>query len=439
MVCYFCLTIFAFRGGHTKISIMNVLLKSAKIVAPEQPEFHLKKRDILIREGKITSIASKIEDATVENISYKNLHVSLGWFDSSVCFGEPGYEERETIDHGLDVAAKSGFTDIVLNPNTKPSPNANSTIVFLKNRANHKLTGLHPLGNFTIDAKGVDLAELYDMKSAGAVAFYDYKRAIANPNLLKIGLLYAQNFDGLIYSFPMDVKIKGKGIVNEGKVSTTLGLKGIPALAEELQVSRDLFLLEYTGGKLHIPTISTAGSVKLIAAAKKKGLNVSCSVAVHNLILTDESLTEFETSYKVMPPLRTKKDVLALLKGLENGTIDLVTTDHTPIDIEQKKVEFDNAEYGSIGLESGFGLINQVMGMETAISLLTKGRSIYGIEEPEWKEGSNANLTLFNPEGEHVFNAEKIWSTSKNTAFLNTKIKGIVYGTINNNKYMKSL
>jgi len=412
---------------------MNILLKSAKIVCPENRELHLKKRDILIKKGIIEKIGASVEaPANVKTVEKANLHVSLGWFDSSVCFGEPGYEERETIGNGLLTAGKSGFTDVVLNPNTYPVPDTSSDVVFLKERGLGKATKLHPMGTLTKNADGIDLAELYDMKNAGAVAFYDFKRQISNPNLLKIALLYAQNFDGLIYSFPQDGNIKGKGVAHEGEVSTKLGLKGIPALAEELQIARDLFILEYAGGKLHIPTISTAGSVKLIAEAKKKGLDVSCSVAIHNLFFSDETLVGFDTNFKVSPPLRTKSDSKALIKGLKNGTIDFVTSDHVPMDVEHKRVEFDNAKNGSLGLESAFGALNTLFDLDETVKLLTNGRSRYQIESPKLEEGAKACLTLFNPEGEYVFEAKDIRSTSKNSMFVGASLKGKVYGIIHN-------
>ncbi len=414
---------------------MNILLKSAKIVCPENKALHLKKRDILIKKGIIEKIAATIETpSNTKVIDLKNLHVSLGWFDSGVSFGEPGHEERETIANGLRVASKSGFTDIVLYPNTYPVPDTSSDVVFLKERSLGKPTSLYPLGTLTKNAEGVDLAELFDMKNAGAVGYYDFKHQIENPNLLKLALLYAQNFDGLVFSYPQDIYIKGKGIVHEGEVSTRLGLKGIPALAEELQIARDLFILEYTGGKLHIPTISTAESVKLIANAKKKGLDVSCSVAVHNLVFTDESLEDFDTNFKVSPPLRTKQDVKALLKGLKEGTIDFVTSDHIPIDVEGKRVEFDNAIDGSLGLETVFGSLNNILGVEETVSFLTKGRERFGLETPILKEGEKACLTLFNPDGESTFSIEEIVSTSKNSMFLGAQLKGQVYGVINNDK-----
>ncbi|MDX1314919.1 MAG: dihydroorotase, partial [Eudoraea sp.] len=326
---------------------MIIHIKSAVIIDPTNKNLHLKKRDILIRDGIIEKIGTRVEaPSRAKKISFSNLHVSLGWFDSGVSFGEPGFEERETIDHGLKVAAKSGFTEIVLNPNTFPLPDSSGDIVFLKNAGKNAVCKLYPLGTLTVKSEGRELAELFDMKSAGAIGFYDYKSAITNSNLLKIALQYAQNFGSIVYSFPLDDKIAGKGVVNEGAVSTRLGLKGIPAVAEELQVARDLGILEYTGGSLHIPTISTARSVSLIEAAKKKGLDVSCSVALHNLKFDDETLEGFDSNYKVLPPLRNQQDIKALIRGLKSGVIDMVTTDHTPMDIEEKRIEFDHAEYG---------------------------------------------------------------------------------------------
>ncbi|SHJ67289.1 dihydroorotase [Pseudozobellia thermophila] len=412
---------------------MNILLKSAKIIDETQKDLHLKTRDILIKNGNIAKIAPNLSaEPETETVELDNLHVSLGWFDSSVSFGEPGFEERETIANGLSTAAKSGFTDIVLNPNAHPVPDSSSDIVFLKNAARGQVTNLYPLGSLTIKSEGVDLAELFDMKNSGAVGFYDYKSPLQNSNLLKIALQYSQNFDGLICSFPLDAKIAGKGIVNEGEVSTRLGLKGIPALSEELQLVRDLFILEYAGGKLHVPTISTATSVKLIAEAKKKGLNVTCSVAIHNLFYTDETLEDFDSSYKVMPPLRGANDVKALIQGVKEGTIDFVTSDHTPLNIEEKRVEFDNAAYGSLGLESAFGVLNQIFDTETAVDLLIKGRERFGIATPTIAEGAPACLALFNPDVEYTFGADDILSTSKNSMFLGSKLKGRAYGSISN-------
>ncbi len=413
---------------------MNLIIRAAKIIDPKNVH-HGKVVDLHIENGTIKKIASKLQNPDkYEEFKLDNLHVSQGWFDSSVSLGEPGFEDRETIANGLNVAAKSGFTGIALQPNAFPIIDNQSQINFVKMKAANAATQLYPIGALTKDSEGKDLAELFDMKNAGAVAFGDYNRNIENANLLKIALQYAQDFDGLVIAYAQDEKIKGSGVANEGIVSTRLGLKGIPALAEELQIARNLFLLEYTGGKLHIPTLSTAKSVQLVKEAKAKGLSVSCSVAVHHLVFTDEKLDEFDTRYKVTPPLRNESDRKALLKGLKDGTIDMITSDHNPIDIEHKKMEFDLAKNGTIGMESAFGALLTVLPLETVIEKLTFGRAIFGAETEGISEGAKANLTFFNPENNWEFSKESILSKSKNSAFLGMKMKGSVYGIYNQGK-----
>lgn len=413
---------------------MNVLIKSATVIDTSS-KFHNQIVDVLIEKGKISQIAKSIKNTSnYKEIELENLHISQGWFDSSVCFGEPGFEDRETIENGLKTAAKSGFTSIALQANTNPIIDTSSDVAFLLSKAQSQPVNLLPIGALTKNSESVDLAELFDMKNAGAVAFSDYKKPITNPNLLKIALQYASNFEGLVCSFPLEQKISGKGMVNEHVSSTLLGLKGSPNLAESLQVARDLFILEYAGGKLHIPTISTKESVKLIREAKQKKLDVTCSVAIHNLFLTDDVLNEFDTRYKVNPPLRTQDDVDALIEGVKDGTIDMVTSDHNPQTIEEKKVEFDHANYGTIGLESAFGALNQIFSTKKSIQLLTKGKERFGAKTSSIEEGEIANITLFNPNGKYEFSKSDILSKSKNSAFLGQELKGKVYGIYANKK-----
>ncbi|MFT6748783.1 MAG: dihydroorotase [Flavobacterium sp.] len=414
---------------------MTTLIKSATIV-DSSSQYHHHQKDILIANGIITEISDAIPNKEeYQLIEFENLHVSCGWFDTSVSFGEPGYEERENIKNGLLVAAKSGFTAVAVNANTNPVIDNKSGVEFLINKANGAATKLYPIAALTQESKGENMAELFDMQQSGAIAFGDYKKPITNDNLMKISLLYAQNFNGLVLSFPKNNAIAGEGIANEGVNSTKLGLKGNPGLAEHIQIARDLFLLEYTGGKLHIPTISTSKSVGLIKEAKNKGLQVTCSVAVHHLVLTDDELQGFDSRFKTNPPLRTAADIKALLKGVKTGIIDVITSDHNPIDIEHKKVEFSQAKDGTIGLESAFGAINSVLNLDDFIAAITsKPRAIFELESLTIATGNLANLTLFNPEKKYTFKEEHILSISKNAAIINKKLKGQVFGILANNQ-----
>ena len=411
---------------------MNLIIRTATIIDQKSP-FHNQTVDVRISNGIIEKIGTKLPNTDgIEEIQFENLHLSQGWFDTSVSLGEPGFEDRETIKNGLNVAAKSGFSGIALQPNSFPVIDNQSQVHFVKQKAVNSATDLYPIGALTKGGDGKDLAELFDMKNAGAIAFGDYTKSIANANLLKIGLQYAQDFDGLVIAFCEDENIKGNGVANEGIVSTRLGLKGIPNLAEEIIVARNLFLLEYTGGKLHIPTISTTKSVALIKMAKAKGLQVTCSVAVHHLVLTEEKLEGFDTRFKVSPSLRTEEDRKSLLDGIIDNTIDCITSDHNPIDIEHKKMEFDLAKNGTIGFESAFGALQTVLPLEKVIEKLVSGKAVFGLENQIIQEGNKANLTFFSANHEWTFGKENILSKSKNSAFLGYKMKGKAIGIYNN-------
>jgi dihydroorotase len=414
---------------------MSTLLKSATIIDSSSP-FNNQKKDILISNGVIEKIENSIPShSNYTIVELENLHVSCGWFDSSVSFGEPGFEERETITNGLTTAAKSGFTAVGVNSNTNPFIDNKSAVEFLINKSQNFATNLHPIASLTQKSEGKEMAELYDMYQSGAIAFGDYNTSMTNDNLMKVALLYAQNFDGLVLSFPKNNSIAGEGLVNEGENSTKLGLKGIPALAEHLQIARDLFLLEYTGGKLHIPTISTAESAALIRKAKQKGLQITCSVSAHHLTLTDDELHGFDSNVKVTPPLRTQNDCDALIEAINDGTIDMITSDHNPIDIENKKVEFSNADNGTIGLESLFGAVNTVLDLEKVIDCLTQQpKAIFNIENHSITVGSKAEISLFNPSSKYTFEKKHIHSTSKNSAFLGKVLQGKAYGVFSNNQ-----
>ena len=413
---------------------MNLIIRKATIIDP-QSEFHNQTVDVKITSGIFEKIGESLpKSESHKELEQSGLHISQGWIDTSVSFGEPGFEDRETIANGLEVAAKSGFTSIALQPNSYPIIDNQSQIHFVKQKAQGFATELFPIGALTKASEGKDLAELFDMKNAGAVAFGDYNKSLSNANLMKIGLQYVQDFNGLVIAYCQDENIKGNGVANEGVVLIRLGLKGIPNIAEELIVARNLFLLEYTGGKIHIPTISTAKSVALIREAKKKGLNVTCSVSVHHLVLTDEKLEGFDSRYKVSPPLRTEDDRKALIDGIQDNTIDCITSDHNPIDIENKKVEFDLAKNGTIGLESAFGALMTVLPLDKIVKKLTFGKSILSIESQNIAEKNKVCISLFTTGNKWTFEKEHILSKSKNTAFLKQPMKGKAVGIYNQGK-----
>ncbi len=412
---------------------MKILLKNATVLESNSP-FHSKTVDIFIEDGKIKDISDVINISSELIISKNNLHVSSGWFDSSVCFGEPGFEDRETIKNGLKTASHSGFTDICLQPETLPKIDNSSVLSFLKGHDEEYPCKIHPIACFSIDGKGEKMTEYFDLHKGGAIAFGDFLTPIKNPNLLKSSLLYVQSFDGLIISTPRDPYINLNGLVNDGVKSTELGLSPIPSIAETIQIQRDISILEYTGGKLHIPFISSLESVEIIRKAKKDGLNISSSVAIANLIFNEEVLDGFNTNYKLFPPIRCKEDQEILKEGVLDGTIDLVTSHHQPINPELKEVDFNSAEYGTISLEAMFGLLNTIFSIEKVTDILTKGRSIFNLEKPKIEIGADACITFFDPSKRNKFTLDKVLSKSKNCAFIDLEVIGKVYGCINKNK-----
>ena len=409
---------------------MNLILKNA-IIVDSKSKYHFQNKDILIQSGIIKKIDDNIKVKDEKIISFKNLHISNGWFDSSVSFGEPGFEERETLENGLKTSSKSGFTDIILNPNTNPVIDSHSSVSHIYKKTNDSATKVHVLGALTKESLGNDMAELYDMHLAGAIAFGDYKKSLNDSNLMRISLDYVQNFNGLILSYPSDFNLSKEGLMHEGSVSLNLGIKGIPEIAETSILSRDLEILEYTNGRIHFPFISCEKSLNIIRKAKKNGLKVTCGVSIAHLIFTDDSLFSYNPNFKLHPPLRSKKDREALRKGLLDGSIDLVSSMHEPVNIEHKKVEFSKAIDGSISLESFFGLLNNIFTLEKTISFLTKGKNLFNIKQSMIEIGEKANITMFCPDTIYEFNDKHILSKSKNCAFIKSSLKGRVFGIIN--------
>ena len=327
-------------------------------------------------------------------------------------------------------------------PNTTPSLDNKGMIKFIQNATAGNIVDVLPAGNLTMKQEGNDIVEMHDMAKAGCLAFTDDKQSIKRNEVLKIALLYAKDCNALIMNYPNENSISNNGYMHEGAVSTKLGLKGIPSLAEEMMVDRDISICEYTNSRFHLSSLSTKGSAEKIKKAKAKGLNITADVALHNLFLTDEDINNFDTRYKVLPPLRTKKDNKALIKALKEGDIDAITTDHNPQDNEHKKVEFDNAENGIIGLESAFGLLGKHILPQLGLSQLIEKiainpRKILGINEATLREGNIANITLFNPDLEWEFTKKDVKSKSHNTPFLGKKLKGKALAIFNNGKFKK--
>ena len=328
---------------------MSILIKSA-IIVDSKSNFNFKKKDILIKNGVIVDIADSINNKSENKIQYENLHVSRGWMDTSVSFGEPGYEERENISNGLLTAASSGFTSILLNPDCYPLVDNHSSVEFLRKKSLNTTTNIYPIANLTNNSNGSDLASLYDMKLAGAVGFGDYKKSIVDSSILKIALEYTKTFGGRVISFCQDEFLSKKGVINESIVSTKLGLKGIPNISESISLYRDIEILNYSGGKIHIPYITTSKGVDLIREAKKNNLDITASVSLAHITFSEKDIPEFDTNYKLIPPLRSDSDLNSLKEGLIDGTIDYLTSMHEPFDVDNKKIVFDNASSGSIGL-----------------------------------------------------------------------------------------
>lgn len=420
---------------HEFDSNMSILIKSAKIIDADN-SLDGKVFDIYIDKGIISNINKNIDKPAKTIISRENLHVSIGWLDSSVCFGEPGLEEREDLENGIKSAGLSGFTDIVLNSETLPILDSKADISYIKSKTQNSVVSVHPLGALSKKSDSEELADLKEMYDVGCIGFNDFKKAIKNPNLLKTALQYVQHFDGLILSFPIEDSISKNAQVHEGEVSTKYGIKGFPPISEEIAVYRDLKILEYTDGKLLIPTISTTGSVKLINEAKSKGLKVWCSVSINNLFFNDDKLKDFDTRFKVMPPIRDEKTRKELIKYVNDGSIDLVTCDHCPIDIDNKKTDFENSFFGSTGLESSFGALNSLFDLNKTIKILTSGYDTFSINKPSLSVGSEAKLTLFNPDIKYTFSKSNILSKSKNSSFIDSKLKGKAYGIVSNSKIL---
>ncbi|HEU4716399.1 MAG TPA: dihydroorotase, partial [Bacteroidia bacterium] len=324
---------------------MNILIKNATINDPNSPH-NGKTADVLIENGVIASIRKKTDAGKIKTIEGNNLHLSPGWMDLHAHLRDPGYEFKETIVTAAAAAAAGGFTAVLAMPDTLPVTHSKAEVEYILKRSQDLPVDIFPAGALSHGLEGKELAELYDMHLAGAKAFTDGDSPVKHAGLLLRALLYAHNFNCRIHVRCDDQSLSHGGQMNEGVMSTSLGLKGIPAVAEEVMVARNIYLAEYAGTPIHFMAVSTPGSVKLIREAKKKGLPVTAAVHAYNLAWNDSLLEDFDTNYKVSPPLRTEAERKALVAAVNDGTIDCITSGHAPEDAESKVVEFDLAAFG---------------------------------------------------------------------------------------------
>ena len=413
---------------------MNLLITGITIADPNSP-FNTKKCDVRVEQGKIAAIGTGLSGDKADNvIDGAGLILSPGFFDLNCSIGDPGFETREDIRTATDAAQAGGFTGLAVLPNTRPVVHSKGEVEYILNRAKGGLVDVHPVGAVSRDMEGKELAELYDMRLAGAAAFSDGDRAIADDGFMSRALQYVKGFEGLLMVYPESKSIAGKSQINESATSVLLGMKGLPALAEEMHISRDIFLATYHDAPVHISTISTSGSVSLIKKAKKDGVKITCDVAAHHLVFTEELLNDFDSNYKVKPPLRASSDIKALLAGLKDGTIDAVVSQHRPHEIEFKDVEFEIAAYGIIALQTVLPLLLQagLTAEQIAEKLAVNPRKLLGLEVPLIEEGADANFMVYDPSQVWEYNSSSNYSKSENSPLLNKTLTGKVRLVYNN-------
>ena len=423
---------------------MEVIIRSVRIVDKTSP-VHGQVVDLFIEDGIVKQIGNDVQSADAEIVDGNGLSVSPGWVDMRVASRDPGFEHKEDLISVRAAAAHGGFTEIVLLPNSEPVVHSKDTLNYIRQSGKGGLVNLHVAAAVSRKTEGVDFTEMIDLHEAGAIAFTDGEHAVQNADLFLKTILYLRPLDALLMNRPEDRQLTLYGQMHEGVTSTLIGMKGIPALAEEMMLHRDLKLLEYALEKstysadkpaLHISLISTRRAVELIREAKAKGLPVSCDVAAHQLAFADSDLIDFDTNLKVNPPFRPADDSEAIREGLADGTIDAIVSDHNPHDEECKNLEFDHADFGITGLETAFSLSVMYSGLaveEIVDKLTVQARRILRLPTQNIQEGQVANLTFFETDSEWSF--DKSYSKSRNTPFLGKTLKGKVRGVVNNSKF----
>jgi len=422
---------------------MEILLKGGRLIDPVSGRDET--IDIYIVNGTIEKLGKNVAGATgAEVIDLKGKIVAPGFMDMHVHLREPGFEHKETIATGCAAAAAGGFTALCCMPNTNPPIDDASVLRFIQDRSRAALDGLvqvYPVAAVTKGRAGGQLAPLAELAAAGAVAFSDDGDPVHDAEIMRRGLEYARMYDKPIIQHAEELSMTKDGVMNEGFVATALGLPGMPAIAEDVVVARDIHIMEYTNGQYHVAHVSTAGCTELVRQAKKKGLRVSCEVTPHHFTLTDEVVRSYDTNTKMNPPLRTREDVEALKEGLRDGTIDVIATDHAPHSYDEKQVEFQSAPFGIVGLETAIGLAitelveKKILTMYQLIEKLSVNpRRILHLPEVRIEAGVRANLTILDPSARWVVDLRAFRSMSKNSPFAGFRLTGRAFGVINNGR-----
>jgi len=417
---------------------LKILIKAGRVIDPLSKID--KQLDILVENGLIREVGTCLDAVVSEEINAENLWVVPGLIDVHVHLREPGFEHKETIETGAMSAVKGGFTTICCMPNTKPVIDNVKVVEYINKKASEKkIVNLQIIGSITKDQEGRKLSDIEEMHKAGICAISEDGKTLMNIELFKKAMLKAKNLNIPIMSHCEDHAIVGKGAMHEGIVANGMGVEGISRDVEDNIVKRDINLASRIGAKLHICHISSKGSVELVREAKKRNLHVTAEVCPHHFTLTDEAVTTWGTNAKMNPPLRTKEDIEAIIEGLKDGAIDIIATDHAPHTDEEKKVEFSEAPFGIVGLETAWSICMSELlekGVLSPMQLIEKmsvnPAKLIGVDEPRLSVGDKANITIINPNESYRINKDEFVSKSKNTPFHGKEVKGRVIYTIVN-------
>ena len=414
---------------------MKILIQAAEILDPTSP-FHQKEKNIVVSNGRITDIGDK-NYAADKIIKAEGMKLSVGWFDLGTFIGDPGLEHKEDLESGTRAAVAGGFTEIAVLPNTVPCVQTKNEISYLVRGNENRLVQIHPMASVTRNNMGEELTEMIDLHAAGAVAFTDGLKPIWHTDIFLKCLQYIQKFNGVLIDHPEDYWLNLFGQMHEGVNSTRLGLKGMPRIAEEIVIGKNLELLQYAGGQLHFAKLSTAKSLDLVKAAKKK-LSVTCDVTVYQALMDDSMLADFDTNLKVNPPLRERADNDSIIKALKDGTIDVLSSGHSPHDEESKNLEYDKAEFGMTSLQTfcaNLASLSKHVGWDVLIEKVTTGpRNVLRMEVPKIADNEKANLTLIDPNRKWILDEKTNFSKSKNSPWFGKEVTGKAVAVFNNGK-----